>query len=163
MKQGPYLLILTLAMIPFLRAEEATNQGTRTAMSEKIEKTDAEWKGLLTPVQYHVLREKGTEPPFRNEYNNLHEAGIFKCAACGNELYSSASKFESGTGWPSFYQPIAPDAVRTETDRKFFLKRTEVLCARCGGHLGHVFKDGPKPTGLRYCMNSAAMKFEKQP
>lgn len=163
MKQLLYLLILTLATISLLWAEETTNQPTRTPMSDKIEKTDAEWKQLLTPVQFHVLREKGTEPPFRNEYNDLHEAGIFKCAACGKELYSSAGKFESGTGWPSFSQPIAPDAVRTETDRKFFMKRTEVLCARCGGHLGHVFEDGPKPTGLRYCMNSAAMKFEKQP
>ncbi len=132
-------------------------------MSDKIEKTDAEWKQLLTPEQYRVLRQKGTERPFANVFNDLHDHGIFKCAACAKELYSSDAKFESGTGWPSFYEPVAKDAIRTESDRSFFSIRTEVLCARCGGHLGHVFDDGPKPTGLRYCMNSAAMKFEKQP
>ncbi len=132
-------------------------------MSDKVEKTDAEWKAQLMPEQYRVLRQKGTEAPFKNEYNDNHEHGIFKCAACAKDLYSSDAKFESGTGWPGFSQPISPDAVRTESDRKLFIKRTEVLCARCGGHLGHVFEDGPKPTGLRYCMNSVAMKFEKRP
>lgn len=132
-------------------------------MSDKVEKTEAEWQQQLTPEQYRVLRQKGTERPFANPYHDLHEHGVFKCAACDQELYRSDAKFDSRTGWPSFYQPIANDAIRTETDRSFFSTRTEVLCARCGGHLGHVFDDGPKPTGLRYCMNSAAMKFEKQP
>ncbi len=130
-------------------------------MSDKITKTDAEWKQQLTAMQYHVLREKGTERAGSGEYADNHDTGIYKCAACAKELFNSETKFESGTGWPSFYQPISKGAVTTETDRKFFMKRTEVLCARCGGHLGHVFDDGPEPTGLRYCMNSVAMKFEK--
>ena len=132
-------------------------------MTEKIEKPDAEWKKILTPDQYYVLRRKGTERPAQNANNDLHEKGMFVCAACGLELFSSEAKFDSGTGWPSFYQPIAPGAIGTETDRSFFGTRTEVHCARCGGHLGHVFDDGPKPTGLRYCMNSVAMKFQKTP
>ena len=130
-------------------------------MNDKITKTDAEWKQQLTAMQYHVLREKGTERAGSGEYADNHDTGIYKCAACAKELFNSETKFESGTGWPSFYQPISKGAVTTETDRKFFMKRTEVLCARCGGHLGHVFDDGPEPTGLRYCMNSVAMKFEK--
>ena len=130
-------------------------------MSEKIEKTDAEWKNALTPEQYHVLREKGTERAFTGKYADAHDSGVYQCAGCGNPLFGSETKFESGSGWPSFYQPLAPDAVATETDGKFMMTRTEVLCARCGGHLGHVFPDGPEPTGLRYCMNSAALKLEK--
>ena len=130
-------------------------------MSDKIEKTDAEWKKELTPEQYHVLREKGTERAFSGEYAETHDEGVFRCAGCGNPLFRAEAKFDSGTGWPSFYEPIAKDAVATETDRKFFMKRTEVLCAKCRGHLGHVFDDGPSPTGLRYCMNSVAMKLEK--
>ncbi len=129
---------------------------------DKVEKTAAEWKKILTREQYHVLREKGTERPFANQYADNHEHGIYKCAGCGKELFNSETKFESGTGWPSFYQPLAKDAVRTETDRGFFTTRTEVLCARCGGHLGHVFPDGPAPTHQRYCMNSAALAFEKK-
>ncbi len=163
MKKLLQLSIILLATISLVRAEDKGTQPNPTPMSDKVEKTDAEWKAQLTPEQYRVLRRKGTEAPFKNEYNDNHEHGIFKCAACAKELYSSDAKFESGTGWPSFFQPISPDAVRTESDRKLFMKRTEVLCARCGGHLGHVFEDGPKPTGLRYCMNSVAMKFEKQP
>jgi peptide-methionine (R)-S-oxide reductase len=130
-------------------------------MSEKIEKTEEEWKKTLTPEQYHVLREKGTERPFTGEYADSHDDGMYRCAGCGNPLFRSDTKYESGSGWPSFYQPIAPDAVATETDRKLGMTRTEVLCASCGGHLGHVFPDGPEPTGLRYCMNSAALKLEK--
>jgi peptide-methionine (R)-S-oxide reductase len=130
-------------------------------MSEKIEKSDEEWKQSLTPQQYHVLREKGTERPFTGEYADTHNDGMYRCAGCGNPLFSSETKYESGSGWPSFYEPVAKDAVETEIDRKFGMARTEVLCAKCGGHLGHVFPDGPEPTGLRYCMNSAALKLEK--
>jgi peptide-methionine (R)-S-oxide reductase len=130
-------------------------------MSDKIEKTDAEWKEQLTPMQYHVLREKGTERAGTGEYVHNHEQGVYRCAGCGKELFSSETKFESGSGWPSFYAPISSEAVRTETDNKFLMKRTEVLCARCDGHLGHVFDDGPEPTGLRYCMNSASLKLEQ--
>jgi peptide-methionine (R)-S-oxide reductase len=131
-------------------------------MSEKIEKTEEEWKKTLTPEQYHVLREKGTERPFTGEYADTHDPGTYRCAACGNPLFDAETKYESGSGWPSFYKPIANDAVATESDRKFGMTRTEVLCAKCGGHLGHVFPDGPEPTGERYCMNSAALKLEKK-
>ena len=131
-------------------------------MSEKIEKTDDEWKKTLTPEQYHILREKGTERAFTGVYADTHDPGVYKCAGCGNPLFSSETKFESGSGWPSFYEPLAKDAVATESDRKFMMTRTEVLCAKCGGHLGHVFPDGPEPTGLRYCMNSGALKLEKE-
>jgi peptide-methionine (R)-S-oxide reductase len=124
----------------------------------EIEKPDAEWRKLLTPAQYEVLRQQGTEPPFSSPLDHEKRKGVFACAACDLPLFSSATKFDSGTGWPSFYQPLA-NAVGTTEDRTFLMRRTEVHCRRCGGHLGHVFNDGPPPTGLRYCMNGLSLKF----
>lgn len=118
-----------------------------------------EWKKRLTPAQFHVLREKGTEPSFQNKYNKWKEKGEFRCAGCGLPLYSSKAKYDSGTGWPSFWEPIEPENVSYKEDRELFSTRVEVLCSRCGGHLGHVFDDGPPPTGKRYCMNSVALEF----
>jgi len=130
---------------------------------QKIEKPDAAWRQELTPEQYHVLREKGTERAFTGMYWDEHTPGLYRCAACGNPLFTSDTKFDSGTGWPSFTSPVEDGSVNTETDRSFFMSRTEVLCSACGGHLGHVFPDGPRPTGLRYCINSASLTLEPAP
>jgi peptide-methionine (R)-S-oxide reductase len=130
-------------------------------MAEKVKLTDQEWRQRLTPEQYRILREKGTEPPFINMFVNEKSDGIYRCAACGNPLFSSETKYDSRSGWPSFWEPISPDAVRFEEDRSFGMVRIEVLCARCDGHLGHLFDDGPNPTGMRYCMNSLAMDLDR--
>jgi len=130
-------------------------------LKPQVQKSDEEWRRILTPQQYRVLREKGTERAFTGEYASTKDQGTYLCAGCGNPLFDSETKFDSGTGWPSFWQPLSGESVATETDRGFLMTRTEVNCKRCGGHLGHVFDDGPEPTGQRYCMNSAALKLSK--
>jgi peptide-methionine (R)-S-oxide reductase len=129
---------------------------------EKIDKTDEQWRAELTPEQYRVLREKGTEAPFSGEFDHTFDAGTYTCAGCGATLFESDTKYDSGCGWPAFFAPASDDAIDEESDRSYGMVRTEVMCANCGGHLGHLFPDGPKPTGIRYCINSAALKLEEK-
>lgn len=150
------LPIMSSSFLPDVNAQNSSAKGIK-----KVIKTDAEWKELLTPDQYQVARQKGTERPFSSPLNEIHEKGVFECVCCELPLFSSAAKFDSGTGWPSFWEPIAKENVHEEIDKSIFEVRTEVLCARCDAHVGHVFNDGPRPTGLRYCMNGVALKFVK--
>ena len=131
-------------------------------MSDKVNKTDEDWRSELSTEQFHVCREKGTERAFTGQYWNTKDSGVYRCVACGEPLFSSDTKFDSGTGWPSFWQPLAEQAVETETDQSLGMARTEVHCRRCGSHLGHVFPDGPQPTGLRYCINSVSLDLDRR-
>lgn len=158
------IVILSAGYAAQQKAQSDKNKNKReSTMTDKVEKTEEQWRKELTPEQYHVLREAGTEGAFTGAYWNNHDKGTYHCAACGLPLFTSNTKYDSGTGWPSFYTPIAKNSVIEEVDRTLGMTRTEVKCRRCGSHLGHVFDDGPKPTGLRYCMNSISLKLEKEP
>jgi peptide-methionine (R)-S-oxide reductase len=150
-RAGRYLIVWKVNM--------ATEEKARNSEG-KIIKSEDEWRRELTPEQYHILREKGTEHAFTGEYAHSKEKGVYLCAACGQELFGSDTKFDSGSGWPSFYQPAAPERVDNHEDASYGMRRVEVTCSRCGSHLGHVFPDGPQPTGMRYCINSASLKLE---
>lgn len=158
------LIVLIAIIFSFAScAQQKTEKPqSKTSAIDKIEKSESEWKKELTEMEYYILREKGTERAFTSELNNNNKEGLYLCAACSLPLFESSTKFKSGTGWPSFYKPINEVNVAQEDDQSYGMVRTEVLCARCDGHLGHVFPDGPKPTGMRYCINGAALKFEEK-
>ena len=154
---GGFVALSRLPLVTALAQDKSKSTGIK-----KVTKTDEEWKRILTPDQYQVLRHEGTEQPYSSPLTNLHDEGTFVCAGCELPLFSSKNKYDSGTGWPSFWKPIKKENVQERVDNKLSVTRTEVLCARCDGHLGHVFDDGPEPTGLRYCMNGVALKFVKK-
>lgn len=150
---------MLLAQVPAVAAVPTAQAPKSDAVTYKVRKTDAEWRRILTPEQYHVLREKGTECALTGAFWDNHEKGDYYCAGCGQHLFSSTSKYDSGTGWPSFFRPVSAQVITSHEDRSYDMDRSEITCSQCGGHLGHVFPDGPPPTGLRYCTNSAAFKF----
>ncbi len=162
MRKKTCIIILLTSLILPACSQHKPSEKSVSSLKIRLAKTEEEWKKQLTPQQFYVLRKKGTERAFSGEYCNNHEKGTYHCAACQLPLFKSEAKFESGTGWPSFFQPVNDTAVASVTDGSYGMVRDEVVCSRCGGHLGHVFDDGPKPTGLRYCMNSVSLKFVKQ-
>ena len=161
-KTGFLLIVVSLVLLLPACSQNDGKKMTSVHIQPKIQKSEGEWKKELSPEQFHVLREKGTERAFTGKYWNNHEKGVYYCAACKQKLFSSETKYESGTGWPSFYKPVSDSAVSILIDRSAGMVREEVVCSNCGGHLGHVFSDGPKPTGLRYCLNSVSLDFKKE-
>lgn len=162
MQKNTLMLVLAFGLIVPACSQTKKYSENKASSVFTVVKSEEEWRTKLTPLQYHILREKGTEPAFTGEYWDNHKKGTYVCAGCQLPLFDSKTKFESGTGWPSFYKPMTDSAVLTIEDRSYGMLREEVVCHRCGGHLGHVFDDGPAPTGLRYCMNSASLKFEQK-